>query len=80
MFQLKVIELLFLFYCVLVVIVRKKDGMNRFCVDFRKFNSIIVFDLELMLNFESIFVKMLGKKYVLKIDFSKGYWQVLMER
>lgn len=48
--------------------------INRFCVDFWKLNNIIVFDLEFMLNFESIFVKMVGKKFVLKIDFSKGYW------
>lgn len=43
-------------------------------MDFWKLNNIIVFDLEFMLNFESIFVKMFGKKFVLKIDFSKGYW------
>lgn len=80
MLQLKVIEPSSSPYCAPVVIARKKDGTNRFCVDFRKLNSITVFDSEPMPNPESIFAKMSGKKYVSKIDLSKGYWQVPMER
>lgn len=68
------IELLFFFYLVLVVIVWKKDGMNWFCIDYRWLNCVMVFDVELMFSLESIFFKMIGKKFVLKIDLSKGYW------
>lgn len=79
MLQLKVIEPSSSPYCAPIVIARKKDGTNRFCVDFRKLNNITVFDSEPMPNPESIFAKMSGKKFVSKIDLSKGYWQVPMD-
>ena len=31
-----------------IVIVRKADGSNRVCVDFRKLNKVTVFDLSLI--------------------------------
>ncbi|XP_064651627.1 uncharacterized protein LOC135502607 [Lineus longissimus] len=59
-----------------VVIVKKKDGSNRFCIDFRRINQITVFDPEPMADVESIFAKLAGCKYISKFDLSKGYWQV----
>ena len=41
-----------------VVIVKKADGSNRFCTDFRKFNKITVFDVKLMGNPYELFAKM----------------------
>ncbi|XP_061180784.1 uncharacterized protein LOC133189428 [Saccostrea echinata] len=79
MLQLNVIEPSVSPYSSPVVIARKKDGTNRFCIDFRRLNSVTVFDAEPMPNTESIFSKMAGKKYVSKLDLSKGYWQVPME-
>ncbi|XP_033756184.1 uncharacterized protein LOC117338928 [Pecten maximus] len=43
-----------------VVIVRKKDGTNRFCVDYRHLNRITVFDAEPMPDAEDIFSRLAG--------------------
>ena len=59
-----------------VVIVRKKDGTNRICVDFRKLNRVTVFDPTPITPAEDIFQKMAKKKYLTKLDLSKGYWQI----
>jgi hypothetical protein len=59
-----------------VVIVRKKDGTNRVCVDFRKLSRVTVFDPTPMSTAEEIFQKMSKAKYLTKLDLSKGYWQV----
>ena len=59
-----------------IVLVRKKDGTVRFCIDFRQLNRVTVFDAEPMPNIEEIFSKVSRAKYFTKIDLSKGYWQV----
>ena len=59
-----------------VVIVKKKDGSNRICVDYRKLNKLTVFDPEPMVAPEDLFRKLNEDKYFSKIDLSKGYWQV----
>ena len=62
-----------------IVLVKKQDGAYRFFCDFRKLNSITVFDAEPERYPEELFVKMAGSKYFTKIDLSKGYWQVKMK-
>lgn len=74
MLEVGVIELFDSLYFFLIVIVKKKDGINRFCIDFRVINKIIVFDVEIIFNVDDIFVKFVGCKYVLKFDLFKGYW------
>ncbi|XP_065939198.1 uncharacterized protein [Magallana gigas] len=73
MLQLNVIEPSSSPYSAPVIIARKKDGTNRFCIDYRRLNCATVFDAEPMPSPESIFSKMTGKKFVSKIDLSKGY-------
>lgn len=63
-------------YCSPIVIVKKKDGTNRFCIDFRAINKITVFDAETIPNADDIFVQLSGCRYVSKFDLSKGYWQL----
>ena len=64
-----------------IVLVPKKDGSVRFCIDFRKLNKVMEFDAEPMPNMEEIINRMSGHKYFKKMDLSKGYWQVgLTER
>ena len=63
-----------------VVLVRKPDGTNRFCIDFRKLNSVTVFDREPMPTTEDIFSKLQQDVYYSKMDFSKGYWQIPVEK
>ena len=79
MLKLNVIEPSSSPYSAPIVIARKKDGTNRFCIDFRKLNNVTVFDAEPMTNPDSIFSKITGKHYISKIDLSKGYWQVPMD-
>ena len=59
-----------------VVVVKKKDGSNRVCVDYRKFNKLTVCDPEPMPTAVDLFQKLNVGKFFSKIDLSKGYWQV----
>ena len=61
-----------------IVLVKKPDGSNRFCADFRKVNRVTIFDAEPIPDQEELFTKLSHAKYFSKIDLSKGYWQVPM--
>ena len=43
-----------------IVLVQKKDGSVRFCIDFRKLNKVTEFDAEPMPNMEEIINRMSG--------------------
>ena len=58
------------------IVMVKKDGSNRVCVDFRKLNKITKVDPEPMTTAEDLFRRLSGKKYLSKIDLTKGYWQI----
>lgn len=62
-----------------ILVVPKKDGKYRLCLDFRKLNKLVKFDAEPMGDPESIFAKLGESKYFSKIDLTKGYWQVALE-
>nr|XP_054759498.1 uncharacterized protein LOC129265535 [Lytechinus pictus] len=59
-----------------VVIVKKKDGKNRFCVDYRKMNAVTMIDNEPIPNMEEIIRDVGTAKVFSKIDLCKGYWQI----
>lgn len=59
-----------------VVLVRKRDGSIRFCVDFRRLNKKVIFDAEPLPDVECLFAKLGKAKYLTKIDLSRGYWQI----
>lgn len=59
-----------------VVLVGKKDGTTRFCIDFRWLNKITVFDAEPIPDPEDIFTRLSQAECFTKIDLSKGYWQI----
>ena len=63
-----------------IVIVKKKDGTNRFCIDYRRLNSVTEFDAEPPPNADDLYAEIgRGKySYFSKIDLSKGYWQLPM--
>ena len=59
-----------------VVIVRKKDGTIRFCVDFRKLNNRTIKDAYAIPRIEDTLHLLAGTKYFSKLDLRSGYWQV----
>ena len=61
-----------------LVVVRKPDQSLRLCVNYKKLNSITVFDPEPMPLAADIFAKLANSRYFSKFDMSKGYWQVPM--
>ena len=63
-----------------IVLVKKKDGTNIFCVDFRRINLVTKFDTEPMGNPEDIMAKLKDDKFFSKIDLSKGFWQIMVEK
>ncbi|XP_043212021.1 uncharacterized protein LOC122376289 [Amphibalanus amphitrite] len=62
-------------YAAPVVLVRKKDGSNRVCVDYRKLNQVTIVDPEPMIKIEDVFQGLGKDRYFSKIDLSRGYWQ-----
>jgi len=62
-----------------IVLVKKKDGSNRFCIDFRKLNAATVFDTEPMGDIQDSLAKLGQSKFFTKIDLCKGYWQIPLE-
>lgn len=62
-----------------VVVVKKKDGAMRLCIDFRQLNQVLVSDNEPIPRVDMIFAKLGSCRYFSKFDFSKGYWQVPMD-
>jgi hypothetical protein len=62
-----------------VVLVGKKDGSTRFCVDYRALNKVTHFDAEPIPNPDELFARLADGTYFTKIDLSKGYWQILID-
>ena len=59
--------------------VKKPDGSNRFCIDFRKLNRVTVFDPEPIPNPQDLFASLSKSCFFTKLDLTKGYWQIPME-
>ena len=59
-----------------IVLVRKKDGSIRFCVDFRKLNNITTKDAFPIPRIDDIFDHLSQAEYYSTIDFKSGYFQV----
>lgn len=62
-----------------VVIVDKKDGSKRFCVDFRKLNKITKLNSYPLPLIDDMLALLGNAKYFTSLDLKSGYWQVLME-
>ena len=62
-----------------IVLVPKKDGSLRFCVDYRKLNSITRRDVFPLPRVDDIFDTLNGAKYFTSLDLASGYWQVELD-
>ena len=66
-------------WCNAVVLVRKKDGSLRFCIDFRKLNSLTVKDSHLLPRICETLESLTGAAHYLTFDMNSGFWQVPMD-
>ncbi|KAL6416826.1 hypothetical protein ACFW04_013132 [Cataglyphis niger] len=62
-----------------VVLVKKKDGKYRFCIDFRKVNDATEKDAYPLPQVTATLEKLRGAKYLSTLDLKQGYWQVPLE-
>ena len=66
-------------WCNAVVLVRKKDGSLRFCIDFRKLNSLTVKDSHPLPRICETLESLAGAAHFLTFDMNSGFRQVPMD-
>ena len=63
-------------WCNAVVLVQKKDGTLRFCIDFRQLNACTKKDSYLIPKCPDTVESLVGARYFSTMDLKSGFWQV----
>ena len=61
-----------------IVLVEKKDGDVRFCVDYRKLNQTSKFDAYPMPRVNEVLESVRSAQFISTLDLARGYWQIPM--
>lgn len=59
-----------------ILMVKKKDGTLRMCIDYRALNAITIKNRYPLPRVDELFDRLQGAKYFSKIDLRSGYWQI----
>lgn len=62
-----------------IVVVRKKNGDIRLCIDYRKLNTQTIKDAYALPNLEETFSALRGSKWFSVLDLKSGYYQIELE-
>ena len=67
-------------WCNAVVLVWKKDGGLRFCIDFHRLNSQTKKDADPLPQMQETMESMVGTRFFSTMDLKLGFWQVKMAK
>ena len=62
-----------------LVVVQKKDGGVRLCVDYRQLNKVSIFDAYPMPRVSDVIDHLGQKSFIATLDLNQSYWQVPMD-
>ena len=62
-----------------IVLIKKKDGGWRFCVDYRRLNDLTKKDKHPLPRIDDMLDRLSQGKYFSSVDLNSGYWQIAMD-
>ena len=67
-------------WSLLVILMTKKDGGTRFCVDYHRLNDVTVKDAYPLPRIDDTLDMLAGKQWFSTLDLASGYWQVSLSQ